>query len=315
MRNLVSIVIAARNNADTLGQCIESLLSQTYKNTEIIVVNDGSTDNTARLAKRYPVKVVSIRHTIYGCSRPRRRGIGKAKGEFILIVDADAKYHPRYIERLIRHFKDRRIAAAAGRVIVWNPDTWITRCREVMYKVRFDDPANMEKEIKAGKIAAWFMRKKAYDEVGGHDRSIPHIGEDVDVTRRILKAGYNVVYEPTAFWRHKYPSTLKEVARRSFNYGRSAVHFYKKYPDEFSTARFLFSLSPLFIALLLLISPAIALVLLLIYLAVLEGQACRWFARAKGYKNRYYLLGCYAVIGTVGSFAHSLGVMKGVFSK
>ena len=89
---LISIVIPAYNAEKYLGECLESILVQTYKNIEIIIVNDGSTDDTAKIIKLYKEKDPRIRSFTCknnGVSSARNRGIKESCGEYIFFVDSD----------------------------------------------------------------------------------------------------------------------------------------------------------------------------------------------------------------------------------
>jgi glycosyltransferase involved in cell wall biosynthesis len=89
---LVSVVIPCYNQGRYLREAIHSVLSQTYRDIEIIVVDDGSTDNTREVATREPVRYVS--QTNQGLSAARNRGIGEGQGEFFVFLDADDRLFP-----------------------------------------------------------------------------------------------------------------------------------------------------------------------------------------------------------------------------
>lgn len=101
---LVSVIIPAYNAGEYLAQCIENLLAQTHKNLEIIVVDDGSTDNTAQVARQYP----SVRYLYQeneGPSSARNRGIEAASGEYIHFMDADdaitLDFHEKMVQAMV----------------------------------------------------------------------------------------------------------------------------------------------------------------------------------------------------------------------
>jgi glycosyltransferase involved in cell wall biosynthesis len=101
----VSIIIPTYNYEEFLCEAIESALSQTYKNIEVIVVDDGSTDNTQALLKRYPVKQVLQEHQ--GLAAARNNGIQNSKGDFLLCLDGDDKIFPTYIEKTLKKIVDK----------------------------------------------------------------------------------------------------------------------------------------------------------------------------------------------------------------
>lgn len=97
---LVSVIIPTYNSASFLPESISSVLKQTYKNVEVIVIDDGSTDKTSQLVKRYPVRYIRINRT-GGPATPRNVGIREAKGELIAFLDADDVWLPGKLKKQV----------------------------------------------------------------------------------------------------------------------------------------------------------------------------------------------------------------------
>src|SRR5918993_3738999 len=95
---LVTVVIPCYNQAHFLTEAIESVLSQSYPNFEVVVVDDGSTDDTSEVASRYPQKVRLIRQENRGLAGARNTGIGHARGEYLVFLDADDRLLPKALE-------------------------------------------------------------------------------------------------------------------------------------------------------------------------------------------------------------------------
>ncbi len=100
---LVSVVIPTYQHANTIGRCIESVLGQTYSPIEIIVVNDGSTDNTAEVLAKFDGNIHVIRQENAGANPARNRGLAEARGEFVMFCDADVVMKPGMIESFVQH--------------------------------------------------------------------------------------------------------------------------------------------------------------------------------------------------------------------
>ena len=98
-KTLVSVIIPVYNGEKYLAQCIENMLCQTHKNLEIIVIDDGSTDNSAAIAERYPVKL--IRQENQGVSTARNTGIAAATGEYLHFMDVDDAVNLDFYERML----------------------------------------------------------------------------------------------------------------------------------------------------------------------------------------------------------------------
>ncbi len=103
---LISIIIAVYNSQDYLVECLDSILNQTYKNIEIILINDGSTDKSGEISREYERTYKNIKY-IYanngGAARARNTGIKIAKGDYIAIVDSDDYVHEKHIEQLAKN--------------------------------------------------------------------------------------------------------------------------------------------------------------------------------------------------------------------
>lgn len=105
-KGLVSIVIPCYNQAHFLSKAIESILNQTYQNFEIIVVNDGSTDETSQIAKSYS-NIQLIEQENQGLAKSRNNGLANCKGEFVVFFDADDKLLPKALEIGVSALKNR----------------------------------------------------------------------------------------------------------------------------------------------------------------------------------------------------------------
>ena len=102
-RDLISIIVPLYNSGKYVGECIESLISQTYKNIEIILVDDGSTDNAGKICDEYAQKddrIIVIHKENTGVADSRNRGLDIAKGDFIHFADSDDVMNKRLIEIL-----------------------------------------------------------------------------------------------------------------------------------------------------------------------------------------------------------------------
>jgi glycosyltransferase involved in cell wall biosynthesis len=103
---LVSVIIPTYNCGKYIVQSIESVLKQTYEKIEIIVVDDGSTDDTPLKMSRYRENIVYIRQKNQGSSKSRNIGMSHSKGEYIAFLDADDRWHPRKLEMQVRCFQE-----------------------------------------------------------------------------------------------------------------------------------------------------------------------------------------------------------------
>lgn len=124
-KNLVSVIIPAYNCASFLKNAVDSVLQQTYSNFELLIINDGSTDYTPKLAEA--LKSLDNRIRVFhkqngGLSDARNYGIERAKGDYLAFLDADDNYHPEYIEELLKVIKLYKVPMAACGYISRYPD-------------------------------------------------------------------------------------------------------------------------------------------------------------------------------------------------
>lgn len=107
--NLISVIVPVYNVEKYLGECVDSILNQTYTNIEVILIDDGSKDNSGVICNQYEKKdnrVKVIRKTNEGVSSARNLGIAEAKGEWISFVDSDDWIEPNYLEELLKSAKE-----------------------------------------------------------------------------------------------------------------------------------------------------------------------------------------------------------------
>jgi glycosyltransferase involved in cell wall biosynthesis len=113
-KNLVSVIIPAYNAAKSIKRCIESALTQTYKPTEIIVVNDGSTDATEDIVKSFGERIICTVQENQGETAARNKGFSFAKGEFITFIDHDDYWHPEFISSCVDFLRTHTYAVAVS---------------------------------------------------------------------------------------------------------------------------------------------------------------------------------------------------------
>jgi glycosyltransferase involved in cell wall biosynthesis len=184
---LVSIIITSYNYGRFLAGAVESAIKQTYENTEVIAINDGSTDDTEDVAKRYPVQYIFQKNQ--GVAIARNNGIKRSRGEFFICLDADDKLFPQFVAKTAeRMMKDPKIGFVCAGDRVWNEDTKIENLW-IPHKIH----------SKYGIFAGWIgalgsvlIRRTAFDSLEcGFDASLP-VFEDLDLCFRLLLKGWKI---------------------------------------------------------------------------------------------------------------------------
>ncbi len=189
MTPLVSVVIVTYNKADTLGEAIESVLRQTYRQTEILVVDDGSTDATATRVRPYLDRVRYVPKPNGGTGSARNLGIREARGEFVAFLDGDDLWLPRKVEVQMEAFRREPeiLASQCGACCV---DAQLKQVLEV----RHCHPARdtLLRFLLFDNLPAFsstlVARRRAFERVGGFGEDLV-ILSDWDMACRLARAG------------------------------------------------------------------------------------------------------------------------------
>ena len=197
---LVSVIIPAHNYGRYISEAIDSVLAQTYPRIELIVIDDGSTDNTRDVVKKYPqIKYVYQKNA--GVANAMNHGVLISKGEFFICLGADDKLHPTYISRCVAEIlKDKRVG------FVWTAaqafgQTEVIGYRHVLSPRILHHRFSIYRDP-GGQTGAALIRREAFDEVGGYDESLPAY-EDWDLVIRFYKRNWKgkPIFEPLHFYR------------------------------------------------------------------------------------------------------------------
>ena len=179
----VSVIMPTFNRAHCLERAIDSVLDQTFRDYELIVVDDGSTDHTADLLKRYGDSLKSIHQQNRGVSAARNTGIRAARGELIALLDSDDCWLPTKLERQVDFFETHPQAQ-----VCQTEEIWIRNSRRVNPKHRHRKFSGLifEKSLPLCLVSpsAVMLRKSLLDQVGLFDERLPAC-EDYDLWLRI----------------------------------------------------------------------------------------------------------------------------------
>ena len=176
---LVTVVIPVWNGARFIGEAIENVLSQNYPSLEIIVVDDGSTDDTAEVVRRLPCDVRYFRQENSGPAAARNRGIRDSSGDLIAFLDADDLWSEDHLQLLVREMTERpELDVVHGHAQLL---TYVAETGAYEY-------TGSPEEAFPYYIGAGLYRKRAFDRVGLFDRTL-RFGEDTDWYTRAREKG------------------------------------------------------------------------------------------------------------------------------
>ena len=232
---LVSVVVPAYNEGKVISRTIESLLASDYQNFEIIVVDDGSLDDTSQVVREnfgdHP-KVKLYAKENGGKASALNYGWRRAKGEIIIALDADTIFPPQTVGALARRFADKDIGAIAGNAKVGNRINVVTKWQALEYVTS----QNMDRRafsslncitVVPGSVGAW--RREVLEKTGGF--SSDTLAEDQDLTIQVRKLGYKIGYEETAIGLTEAPDTLRGLAKQRFRWSFGTLQCMWKHKD------------------------------------------------------------------------------------
>ncbi len=185
----ISVVIPTYNYADFITEAIESVLAQTFPIFEIIVVDDGSSDNTEEVIKQFGDKVRYIKQTNSGVCAARNNGVKNAGGDFIAFLDADDAWLPEKIERQIAKFdEDDQVGLVHCRMREFDSETGETVRLHLEGEEGWvaDELLLFEKPVVIGCGGSIVVSRQAFETVGGFDTNLK-VGEDWDFCYRVAR--------------------------------------------------------------------------------------------------------------------------------
>lgn len=201
---LISVIIPVYNEEKYLGFCLESLKKQTYKNLEIIVVDDGSTDKSRDTANKYGVRLFEQSHS--GPGNARNLGASKANGEILAFLDADMKYDKYYIERLIQPIiAEKTIGTFNKNEYVANSGNIWARCWAINSDLTPDrhSPADIPDEVNIFRA----VLKEEFKKAGGFNPNKGYF-DDTTISDKLNKKALGV---DDAISYHYNPETFAEI--------------------------------------------------------------------------------------------------------
>ncbi len=190
---LVSVIMAAYNAAEHIGEALDSVLAQDWRPLEVVVVDDGSTDDTAAVVRRYP-DVVYVRQDNQGPSAARNAAVERSSGEFVANFDSDDLLPTTRVSDQARYLLAHpEVGAVFGRQEWMNAPEWMAR--DSVYG-----------DVDGIPLSSVMFRREVFFQLGGYDTSFVH-GEDMDLLVRMRERGIEYQVVPEIVLRRRYQSS------------------------------------------------------------------------------------------------------------
>ncbi|MGW3784788.1 bifunctional polysaccharide deacetylase/glycosyltransferase family 2 protein [Micromonospora chokoriensis] len=216
----VSVIVPAYNEAANIASTVRSLMASAYPALEVIVVDDGSDDGTADIVERMRLRGVRvIRQPNAGKPAALNTGIRAARANLLVLVDGDTVFQPDTVHRLVQGFADPSVGAISGNTKVANRRRLLGRWQHLEYVIGFNLDRRMYDVLECmptipGAIGAF--RREVLLRVGGVPSDT--LAEDTDLTMKVLRAGWRVVYEESAIAWTEAPSSLRQLWRQRYRW-------------------------------------------------------------------------------------------------
>lgn len=227
----VSVIIPTLNGARRIGRCLDALSLQTRICTaEVLVVDDGSSDNLAEVVARYP-QVRLIRQANAGPAAARNHGAAEAQGDILLFTDDDCVPAPTWLDAMLEPFRDAGVVGAKG-VYCTNQNSLIARFVQAEYEDRYHLMASNDHIDFVDTYSAAFRRDR-FLEIKGYDTSFPvACAEDIELSYRMSKRGWAMKFVPAAIVTHTHPDTLTSYLRKKYKFAFWRVFALSKNPGK-----------------------------------------------------------------------------------
>jgi glycosyltransferase involved in cell wall biosynthesis len=222
MKTNVSVIVCVKGAEKYIGNCISSLLGQTFKNFEIVIIDDGSCDNTAHIIEKFSDERIRCfrNQKNIGIAKSRNKGLKLSRGEYIFFTDADCVVSKNWIEHGLKSLEDQKCVGVEGKIYYVSKE----------YKPTFSDHVCKNEHgghFMTGNIA---YKRSAIQSVGGFDEKYDY-HEDRDLALRILKNG-KIRFNPNMIVYVQQQTLTPKDMIRSACHIKNRVYLFKRFGER-----------------------------------------------------------------------------------
>ncbi len=232
----VSVLVPAYNEGPGIEGAIQSLLDLDYPEYEVVVINDGSADDTFERAQKWAGRHERVNVVVLdtgrnvGKAEALNLGIARSRGEIVVCMDADSRLEPQSIRRGVAHFLDPEVSAVAGNVKVVNRNSMLTRMQALEYLEGLNLVRRAQGYFQCVNIIPGpmgFFRRHVLQEIGGYESDT--FAEDCDLTVKLLSLNKRINYEPEAISWTEAPETIGGLITQRYRWTRGILQSIRKH--------------------------------------------------------------------------------------
>lgn len=227
----VSVIVPVLNGADTVGDLLAALSNQSSlsPDVEILVVDNGSQDETCAIVKRFPV--ILLQENKRGPGAARNRGLDHATGEVIAYLDADTLPSRRWLSQIAQPFTDPEVNLVGGKTISYKPETGAERFY-ARFGIHLTEYSLSRQRFPFFASRNLAVRRKDALAVGGWAEDMP-TAEDMDFCYRLQREiPGKMVFQESAVLFHRDRTNDNALWRQAWSYGEGLAHMYRRYPNQ-----------------------------------------------------------------------------------
>ena len=234
----ISVVVPAYNAAETILSLLKSLSNQSFKDFEVIVVDDCSQDNTPHIVQSFPYSLIQLSEN-HGPAYCRNVGAGAAKGEILVFTDSDCLAAHAWLENIHNFFLQNDFEALMGRLVLMPSTPLGDSISAIGFpaggSIGFDKIWKVDQKGFTDSLSSCncAVRKDVFEKIGGFDESFPYPGgEDSLLAHDLRRLNYRIKYCPDVLVSHAARDSLMGFLKWQFRRGISSFIFSTKVPNK-----------------------------------------------------------------------------------
>jgi glycosyltransferase involved in cell wall biosynthesis len=208
----ISIIIPMHNSERTIQKCLQAVFASNFRDFEVIAVDDASADNTLKIVKKFPCKVICLKNNS-GPAAARNIGAKTAKGEILLFLDADAVLKKDTLQRIVEDLKGKNLDAVGGLISAPQKSAKLTTFYKNAHHHYFQIKLPEEINVLSGVLFA--IRKEAFRKVKGFREDFKE-AEDIELSQRLLENGFKIQLDKNLEVEHMQEYSLQDILKKDF---------------------------------------------------------------------------------------------------